>query len=243
MKFAALPFFLLATIAGAQTPSFEVASIRPSTTSRVNDVHYDTTPNSLTVRGAALRALIQWAWDVPPFQVEGPGWIDSAGFDVTAKSGTNVTEDQLRLMLRTALASRLGVAVHNDPREMQTYSLTVAKGGPKFKESTSEGPPEFTNAGKGMLVANRVTMAELASKISEPLQKPVIDATGLKGRYDIRIDVTAYMTEAAQGGGSMDVMSILFNALQAQLGVKLDSRKQNVNMLVVDKAEKTPTDN
>jgi uncharacterized protein (TIGR03435 family) len=90
-------------------------------------------------------------------------------------------------------------------------------------------------------------MGEFAEKISEPLGRPVIDATGLQGRYDLRIDVSAYMADtqanAAEGGQQMDVMSILFNALQAQLGVRLEPRRNAVDVLIVDHAEKTPTEN
>jgi uncharacterized protein (TIGR03435 family) len=93
-------------------------------------------------------------------------------------------------------------------------------------------------------------MKDLAIQISDPLNRPVIDETGLKGRYEIRIDVSAYMQNAGAGGdghgggdGQIDVMSVLFNALQQQLGVKLESKKENVDILVIDHAEKTPTEN
>jgi len=86
-------------------------------------------------------------------------------------------------------------------------------------------------------------MSDLAEKISEPLGRPVMDATGLKGHYDIHLDATAYMAAAGNGGGQMDVMSLLLTALQQQLGVKLESRKDTPEILVVDSAEKTPTEN
>ncbi len=210
---------------------------------RNNDVHFDTSPVTLTIRGASLQSLVQWAWDMPPFQVSGPAWLRESGFDVVAKSASPVNDDQLRLMLRTLLAERFGMKVHIEKNEMQVYALTVAKGGPKFHESATEGPPVFTNAGKGMLIAERVSMQDFAEKISEPLGRPVIDATGLKGRYDIHIDVTAYLTNPGGSGGEMDVMSVLFTALQEQLGVKLESRKDTPEILVVDSASKTPTEN
>jgi uncharacterized protein (TIGR03435 family) len=84
-------------------------------------------------------------------------------------------------------------------------------------------------------------MSDLAEKISEPLGRPVLDATGLKGRYDIHIDATAYMAPA--GDGQMDVRSLLFTAFQQQLGLKIESRKDTVEILVVDSVEKAPTEN
>ena len=231
-------------LAQSSAPVFEVASVRASTMARNNDVHVDTAPGTLTIRGASLQFFIGWAYDTPQFQISGPPWLRDVGFDIVAKAGTPANDDQMRVMMRALLAERLGVKVHSEKKEMQVYELTLAKSGTKFKESATEGPPEFTNAGKGMLVANRVSMGDFATKISEPLGKPVIDATGLKGRYDIRIDVSAYMAEAgAANGEQLDVMSILFTALQAQLGVKLESKKQTPEILIVDAAQKTPTEN
>jgi uncharacterized protein (TIGR03435 family) len=243
--FAPVLFFSASCICVAQqpAPSFEVASVRPSTTARTNDAHVDTSPGTLTIRGVSLQFLVEWAWDMPHFQVSGPAWLRDSGFDVVAKSASPVNDDQLRLMLRTLLAERFGMKVHTEKKEMQVYVLTVAKGGPKFHESSTEGPPVFTNAGKGMLVAERVSMPDFAEKISEPLGRPVLDATGLKGRYDIHIDVTAYLTNPGGTGGEIDVMSVLFTALQEQLGVKLESRKDSPEILVVDSASKTPSEN
>lgn len=138
--------------------------------------------------------------------------------------------------------------MHTERKEVPVYELTIAKGGPKFHESATEGPPVFGNAGKGSLTAERVSMGDFASKVSEPLGRPVIDATGLKGRYDLRIDISAYMAEASATGGEghgqqLDVMSIMFTVLQEQLGVRLEPRKDAVDILVVDHAERTPTEN
>lgn len=124
-------------------------------------------------------------------------------------------------------------------------ALTIAKTGPKFHESTTDGPPVFTNGGKGILAAERVNMKEPAEKIAEPLGRRVINATGLKGRYDLHVDITPYMLSSAGGGGTdnVDVMSVMFTALQEQLGVRLESRKDSPEILVVDHAEKRPTEN
>ena len=197
-------------------------------------------PGLLTIHGASLRICIQWAYEIPPFQIQGPDWLKDTGFDIVAKSAGPADEDHLRLMLRTLLGERFGVKTHSEHKELQVYELTLAKGGPKFHESTTEGPPLFGGNG-ARLLAERVTMSDLAEKISEPLGRPVIDATGLKGRYDIHIDATAYL--ASSGNGSMDITALLFNALQQQLGVKLESRKDSPEILVIDSVEKTPTEN
>jgi len=141
---------------------------------------------------------------------------------------------------------RFGLKTHIEQKEMQIYALTLTKGGPKFKESTDEGPPVFDRGGPTMLTAHRVTMRDLATQISDPLKRPVIDETGLQGRYDIRIDVSGYLLDQANstdGNPPQDLMSLLFKGLQEQLGIKLESKKENVDLLVVDHLEKTPTEN
>jgi uncharacterized protein (TIGR03435 family) len=253
MRAAAPTIPLLAILAClnclAQTPSppFDVASIKPSEDKGRPEVQ--TAPGSLTIRNQNLMFMIYWAYDTPPFQINGPNWLKDTRFDVLAKAEAGGDDVKLRLMLRTLLADRFGLKVHMEQKEMQVYGLTLAKGGPKFQESTDQGPPVFDRGGPTTLTAHRVTMKELAIQISEPLNRPVIDETGLTARYDIRIDVSAYMQGSSGGGenpsgeGQIDVMSVLFSALQQQLGVKLESKKENVDILVVDHAEKMPTDN
>jgi uncharacterized protein (TIGR03435 family) len=176
----------------AQAPAFDVASVRPSPNAanglnQLNDgrepIH--TSPGSLTIRGASLRVCIQWAYDIPPFQIEGPAWLKDTGFDIVAKAAGSADDDHMRLMLRTLLATRFGLKAHSERKEIQVYELTLAKGGPKFHESTTEGAPIFSSPGKDALVAEHATMSDFAEKISEALGRPVMDATGLKGHYDL----------------------------------------------------------
>lgn len=235
-------------LAQTPTPAFDAASIKPAAGNMRPEVR--TSPGSLTIRNQTLLFLIQWAYDTPPFQISGPDWLRDSRFDVIAKAEGGGDDAQLRLMLRTLLADRFAVKVHPERKEMQVYAVTLARGGPKFQESTDEGPPVFDRGGPTTLTAHRVTMKDLAIQISDPLNRPVIDETGLKGRYDIKIDVSAYMqgvtggSEGRGGGeGQIDVMSVLFTALQQQLGVRLESKKENVDILVIDHAEKAPTDN
>jgi uncharacterized protein (TIGR03435 family) len=226
------------------TPAFDVASVRPSSHAGNGDeVHVETSPGTFTTRGASLRFYIEWAYHTPPFQMDGPAWLSHVGFDIVSKAATPANDDQLRLMMRSLLAGRFGVKVHTAPREMEVYALTLAKGGPKFHESATEGSPLFGNDGKAAMTAKHVSMSDFAAKLSEPLGRPVVDATGLKGRYDIRIDVTSYMTAAMDKGGELETMNLLLTAFQKQLGLKFISRKSTVDILVVDHAEKVPAEN
>ncbi len=241
-----IPFLVLLSVLActAQTPSFDVASIRPAAGNMRPEIQ--TVSGSLTIRNQNLMYLVYWAYDTPPFQITGPAFLNQDRFDVVAKSDTGGDEAKLRLMLRQLLADRFGLKAHTEQKEMQIYAVTLAKGGPKFQESTTDGPPVFDHGGPTTLTAHRVTMKDLALQISEPLARPVIDETGLKGKYEIKIDVSAYMLDNAKGdagGPPPDLMSLLFTGLQQQLGIKLESKKQNVDILVVDHIEKMPTEN
>ena len=224
-------------------PAFDAASIRLTENPKGGGLQ--TAPGSLSFRNVELLRLIAWAWDIPRIQVEGPEWMRDRSFDVIAKSDSGGDDDRLRLMLRKLLADRFGLQVHIDEKEMQVYAIILAKGGFKMPESKDDGPPVFNNGGPTLLTAHHVTMKDFAEKVSEPLNQPVIDETGLTGKYEIKIDVAAYMQTAGQtlGNGQLDVMSVLFNALQQQLGVKLESKKAIVKMLTVEHVERQPTEN
>ena len=237
---------LLCSLCLAGEPSFDAASIRPAEGGVRPDIK--TTPGTLTIRNQSLLVTLAWAYDIPPFQITAPAWLNEERFDILAKAEGGGDETTIRLMLRKLLADRFGLQTHTDEKEMQIYAMTLVNGGPKFAESTTEGPPVFDDkrqSGPPVLTAHRVAMTDLAEKISEPLQRPIIDETGLKGRYEIRIDITGYMLDQGNGNGGPppDLMSLLFKGLQEQLGLKLTSKKESVKMLVVDKMEKTPTEN
>ena len=142
--------------------------------------------------------------------------------------------------LQALLAERMGVIAHIERKEVAVYALTLSKGGPKFSETTSEGPPDFSKDKTGTN-AKRVSMSEFARVLSQGFGRPFVDATGLKGRYDIRIETISYTTAAPSD--AMDAVGIMVTALQEQLGIKVESRKDTVDMLIVDHAEKIPTEN
>jgi uncharacterized protein (TIGR03435 family) len=204
-----------------------------------------TSPDSLNIQGLSLRDCIQVAYRMPPIQVKGPDWLSDVRLDIVAKTAGPVDEQQLFAMLRTLLAERLGVKVHIEQREIPVYALTLAKGGPKFSESKTEGPP--AGRGKaGVWSFERFSMSDFATALSQALGRPVVDATGLKGRYDVRLDSTPYMAAATADGNKpspADIPGILITALQEQLGLKVESRKDRIDTLVVDHAERTPTEN
>jgi len=231
--------------ASTQPPAFEVASVRLAAVERSARPDFRTSPDSLTILGLSLRNCIQIAYEMQETQLSGPDWLNDVRLDIVAKAAGPVDDKQLRLMLRPLLAERLGLKVHIERKEISVYALTLAKGGPKFSESTTEGPPVF-RPDKGAQNGQHIAMSDLAMFLSKLAGRPLIDATELKGRYDIRIDLTPYAAAAVSDGSpqdTMDIISALFTAVQKQLGLEIKARKDQVDVLVVDHAERTPTEN
>jgi len=234
----------------AAPQAFEVASVKVSQIGKAGGEgsrreRVDHTPASLTMRNVSLKSAIQYAYNVKSFQVTGLGWIETERYDINGKAAGEVGEDQLRLMLQTMLTDRFKLAFHREEKVLPVYALTVAKGGPKFKESTTEG--EMTAVpGKGRFNGTllRVTAAQAVDALSQPLQRPVIDETGLKGRYDITLDVSSYLSDETQMKEfQADPARLVFLILEEQCGLKLESKKAPIQLLVVDGAEKVPTEN
>jgi len=233
------------------TPAFEVASVRLADPGgRAFGPPVRTSPDTLTIRGLSLRNCIQMAWQMNPTQVSAPDWMNDVRLDIVAKSSGPVEEKQLYVMLQGLLARRLSLKVHMEKKETSVYALTLAKDGPKFTKSTTDGPPEMTKDKDGVAIGKHLTMSDFAAQLAQPFGRPVVDSTGLTGRYDLRMDVMssvgAEMAAATAEGrqlNQMDVVGVMIRALQEQLGLKVEALKDSIDFLVVDHAEKTPTDN
>lgn len=226
----------------AQT--FDVASIRTSQFqsgdgegSRRESIQISA--DGLTMRNVTLQSCISWAYSVQDFQIV--GGLGADRFDIVAKAGAPANVETLRVMLGTLLAERFKLKVHRDTKELSSLVLVVAKGGPKLR-SSQEDAPGVLRPDKSAMVAQHATMAEFIGALAGPLRTPVIDKTGLTGRYDFTVDLTSYLADA-KPGQQTDMTSIMMSALREQLGLNLESRKEPVEILVVDHAEKNPTGN
>jgi uncharacterized protein (TIGR03435 family) len=235
---------LIAVAAWAQGPVFDAASVKVNVAHEVNGEgrarpSVNTTPGSLTIRNATLSECIQWAYSVQTFQVSGPGWIESERYDISAKAEGAAPAAQLRLMLQSLLAERFRLVLRRESKEMAGYALVVAKGGPKMRESTSEGEPVVT-PNRAIMTTQRATMPWFATTLTNPLRAPVTDQTGLTGRYDFTIDVSKYVTPDT---GPEGMVNGLRAALEQELGLKVEARKLLLEMLIVERAEKAPIGN
>jgi uncharacterized protein (TIGR03435 family) len=240
--------------------AFEVASIKPAAGETKGRFIRMQSANRFYARNHTLKTLIEAAYNLSPKAVSGgPSWFDSDRYEILAKTPGDVRPDldEQMAMLRQLLADRFQLKFHREEKEFSLYALTVAKGGPKFKESTisldaaPEGPPPlvFVLGPDGISCPGRsATIAELASILQRAaLELPVVDKTGLTGRYDFDLkwtpDETQFGGEAVKIPGAKDSdKADLFTALQQQLGLKLQAAKGPLLALVVDHAEK-PSEN
>jgi len=233
----------------AAPPAFDVASVKvhPTTNSggRGGPFGFETitpSPGGVTMTNVPLKSVIDWAYHVQPVQVSGPGWLEVDRYDVAAKAAGAVSEERLRQMMQTLLADRFKLTLHRESKEMRAFVATVAKSGLKMKESTSEGDMDMQPTGKAGVTIKRASLARLAELLSGPLQAPVVDETGLTGRYDFTIDMSNLLDPATPMGIS-DVIPIFVQVANQQLGIKIEEKKVSVEMLMVDHVEKVPVEN
>jgi uncharacterized protein (TIGR03435 family) len=256
--------------------------------------------------------LLMTAYNVKPYQISGPPWLDSERYDVTATVPEGTSKEQSNVMLQNLLADRFGVKLHHETKDLPRYELTVAKGGPKLKASAAEpeapaaplaeppplpkGPPPIGKDGFPQLPSGRKgtmmmltpkgfhmavgssTISTLADMLGNMLASPVVDKTGLTGTYDYTLD---FSRDSMQGdpmgmapppgkGGGFGVITggpgpapgdgarpgdggapgadqpeapSLLVAVQEQLGLRLDKKRGPLDLIVIDHAEKVPTEN
>lgn len=271
----AIVFLTILAGATAQTPDaprFDVASVKPAPPTDGRGMRVSMRggpgtddPTLFACENCGLSGLVTKAFDLQPYQLSGPDWMQSTRFMVSARILPGTTKEQFRLMLQNLLAERFKMTFHYTKKEMPVFNLIVGKNGPKFKEHVeapaasdderrqdgplkkdAEGFPVLP-PGKGFSMAimnDRAalrsgggTIAEFAVNVSNQLHQPVIDATGLNGKYDITMTWVPGEPKADDPGPS------LFQALQDQLGLKLESKKGMIEILVLDHLNKVPTEN
>jgi uncharacterized protein (TIGR03435 family) len=258
----------------AERFQFEVASIKPAK-GGPNGFFIRMNPGAhFNASGITVKSLIEIAYDIKDAQLTGlPSWTDSERFEIDAKpdEATSAVFDKLppdqrgtamSQMLRTLLEDRFKFSFSREQRELPVYALVVAKSGPKLHQSTvpvpQNGPPGGPGAprvmmnGRGELTATNATMEPVLNLISRTAGRPVIDKTGLTGRYDFTLKWTPDQSQGMMPGGPRPPGEeappqdssgpSLFTALQEQLGLKLEPQKAPLDVLVVQHVER-PTEN
>lgn len=222
----------------AQPPAFEVASIKPNTSgSGRSSTH--TNDSTVIMQNVSLKQIIETAFGVKDYSFTGPGWLDTAKFDISAKLPSGADPHEIREMTQALLAERFKLAVHRESKVLPAYGLVVAKGGPKLKE-VEAGKGSSMNTDNNHLTASHTNMERLADFLARRMDRPVVDETGLKGAYDFELEWAAEEKEAKSDEKSPPT---LFTALQEQLGLRLQAKKMPLETLVVDHVERLPTEN
>jgi uncharacterized protein (TIGR03435 family) len=265
-----------------QTPEFEVASVKlaePMPAGRMVFAGCRTPdPERFVCNAASFRMLVLRAYGVKTYQVSGPGWMDSERYEIAAKIPSGASPEQVNLMLQKLLVDRFQVSVHRETKDVPVYALVVGKNGHKLKESKtaeSEPPADANPAGQGAprrvpggvtstmhegifeIAASEITVPILVNMLSNQVDRPVLDETGLTGKYDFTLSfafdpasrlgvaVTSATGGSAPGMAGSDAAAgpSIFSAVQSQLGLKLEPKKASMDVVVVDKAGKVPTAN
>lgn len=234
--------------AHAQTASgrltFEVASIKPSAPD-VQGLYVPARPaDGLRMTGATLKNLIGYAYNVREFLIfGGPAWVNSDRFDVNARAGassenssTRSSGRQMLERLQSLLADRFQLAIHRESKEQSVYVLVVAKNGPNVHEAKPD-TRTFIRRWRSSITGQGVRINMLVLNLSNTLEHPILDRTGLTGKYDFKLE----WADTAEAPPDLNGPS-LFTALQEQLGLRLESQKAPVETLVIDHAER-PSDN
>jgi uncharacterized protein (TIGR03435 family) len=252
---------------GPSSPAFEVASIKIATAQGVRGPAGGpgtSDPTRYSFKSASLRNLIAIAFHVDFFQILGSVPTDQE-YDLVANVPVGATRDQLRAMLKTLLSERFHLKAHMEQRPFPVYELVVAKGGSKLDEGTAkssdaapEGFPELPGDRPGIssrnasvsgftvvrMRARRASVAELAQRLHPPDEHPILDKTGLTGKYDFTFEyATEQPSRTADTQPREPVAADLYTALRQQLGLQLVSKKVPFDVVVVDSVDKVPSAN
>jgi uncharacterized protein (TIGR03435 family) len=241
----------------ANAPSFEVASVKMNPTPGRAPIHFGA--DSVNLTSIDLRIALILAYGVRDFQILGPDWLrDSTGanrFNVEAKASHPVSEDQLRLMLRTLLADRFQLTLHREQKEMPVIGLVASNASPKLKPSApgvqidsqwlgftgvsqtfAQGRHIFTNAPMDAVAA-------AVSACTGNALPPVVNLTTLQGRFDYTLRDLPPPPPGTPTPTDDDRLAACNIIVSEDLGLSLRRQKAPVDILVIDHADKTPTEN
>jgi uncharacterized protein (TIGR03435 family) len=220
-------------------PSFAVATIKPHDPASSRQ-GFDATGDRFIIRNQSVATLIMFAYSIHPRQiVDAPDSLFHDRYDIEGTTDTpgEPSLRQQQEMLQKLLADRFQLKFHREKRELSVYAIQIAKGGPKLKPAANpDAQPDQEGNGHGTEQTVTYTSADMANFILGEqfyLDRPLVDQTGLKGRYDFSIRYTydeVHSTDPNAPPG-------LFTAVQEQLGLKIEATKAGVDVFVIDHVE------
>jgi len=251
-------------LALAGTPlTFEVASVKEAAACCAPGQWPSNRPGAdrLTFRNVTLWYCITYAYGVKSYQLSGPDWLKTPRFDIVAKGSEGTRHEQLPEMMQTLLAERFKLQVHHESREIGGLALLAGKDGPKLSPAATELPDgakigmSMSADGTMRMDVRNGSMATLATNLTGLLGRPVIDRTGLTGRYDFVIEFSRNDSAGTRGSGGYNEPPSMppapsgaepglsvFSTIR-KLGLRLEAEKFPTDVVVVDQAERTPTGN
>jgi bla regulator protein BlaR1 len=234
----------VAPMAADAHPAFAVATIKPHDP----DSHhqgFNVAGDRFIIRNEGVVSLMMFAYAMDKHQiVDMPDWVDGAAYDIegTVDTAGEPNLRQQQEMIRKLLADRFQLRLHRDKRELSVYAIRIAKGGPKLIPAANPAAePDQDAKSHGTEVTVTITSASVADFILGMqffLDRPLVDQTGLTGRYDFSLRYTYDETHATDP----DAPPGKFTAIQEQLGLKLDTVKAPIDVLVIDHIER-PSEN
>ena len=242
-------------------PAFETATVKPSPPDgQCASMIEPMTGGGLRIACLPLNAILAWTYQVQNYQISGgPGWLTSAHWDILAKPAPpgpddgpaleyeKMTDAQrarsselVRQRLQSLLTERFQLVIRRETREQPAYALTVAKSGPRLKESADQSKSGFLGRGRSQITSRGSQLPLFAQYLAIDLRRPVVDRTGLTAHYDFHLEWTP--ETAGSASENRDPGASIFTAIQEQLGLRLESIKAPVDLLVIERAER-PVEN
>ena len=240
------PFAAIAQAQDAAKPSFEVASVKLAPGGDgitgygidLGTIRHDT----VTLTNASLADCIRFAYGLSSdSQLFGPDWVKSKElrYNIVAKTALDTPRDEALQMMQALLAERFNLSLHHEQRVLAYYALAVAKSGSKMPEASDTRASAPTGIqGQLRIVSNRMSMSSVATVLSRYMQALVVDQTGLAGDFTVKLVWSPHdrpIPDAERGPS-------IFTAVEEQLGLKLESRKGPMDVLVIDHVEQ-PSEN
>jgi uncharacterized protein (TIGR03435 family) len=270
----AILFLVIVPLIGAQ--DFEVASVRRASPLATRTVNPQGGPGSndpthMIASNVTLTSLVAYAFDVKTYRIDRPDWMDDLRYDFAVVVSDSASKEEVKIMWRNLLAERLGMRWHVDRKEFPVEMLVVSPRGHRLHEAAPAGVPysmgkdlptlrdptfrsQTRNAGgnrERTMMGRAQTMARLASGLESAQGHPVVDKTGLLGKYDFAFSYfpllgsigDARPAVSRNGTNVADPGIELGQALEQQLGLRLEMGKNLLDHVVIERAEKVPTEN
>ena len=233
----------------AATP-FEIATIKPNKTGGINTVtgrggQIRPSKGQIAMENVTLFKALGFAYRIgedKDYAITGPDWLKTERYDIVGKIPPGTTFEQMLGMLQATLAQRFKMSVHHETKELPIYAMVPARGGVKLQEvDVVHGAFRM---GPGAIKADGIALAAFADRLSQVLDRPVIDMTGLAGIFTFSLEFAPDRPLTAPGDESASPTApSLFTAMQQQLGLRLEARRGPVEVLVVDRADRVPIEN